>query len=78
MECADSLAIPIALALIQMGAPQGAVVAMLIGGPIINLPSLLTLKRNTSWKVSLTTAGGIFLILYVTGIFLNTAVFGSQ
>lgn len=51
--------VPIALALLGAGAPAGAAAAVLIAGPAINLPSLLTLGRATSWRVAAATAGTV-------------------
>jgi uncharacterized membrane protein YraQ (UPF0718 family) len=48
--------IPIAVALLAAGAPAGAAVAVMIAGPAVNLPSLLTLARSTSWRVAAATA----------------------
>jgi uncharacterized membrane protein YraQ (UPF0718 family) len=60
--------IPLALALLAAGAPPGAAVALLIAGPAINLPSLLTLGRATSWKVATATAGAVFAAAVVAGL----------
>src|SRR5438132_4524746 len=49
--------IPLALILLASGAPVGAAVALLIAGPSVNLPSLLTIARSTNWKVAVTVAG---------------------
>src|SRR5437870_1414393 len=43
--------IPLALILLASGAPAGAAVALLIAGPSVNLPSLLTIMRSTNWKI---------------------------
>jgi len=48
--------IPLALILLSSGAPPAAAVAMLIAGPAINLPSLLTIGRATNFKVAITLA----------------------
>jgi uncharacterized membrane protein YraQ (UPF0718 family) len=53
--------IPIGLALLQGGAPEGVVLAVLIAAPAVNLPSLLGVAKLASPKVSLATA---LLVLY--------------
>jgi uncharacterized protein len=63
--------IPLALALIAARAPLGAAVALLIAGPTINLPSLLTLGRATSWKIAAATASTVFVGAVVGGIFVQ-------
>jgi uncharacterized membrane protein YraQ (UPF0718 family) len=63
--------IPLALGLLAAGAPAGAAVALLIAGPTINLPSLLTLGRTTSWKIAGATAGTVFLGALVGGILIQ-------
>src|SRR5262249_49794522 len=45
--------IPLALGLLAAGAPVGAVVALLVAGPAINLPSLLTVSRMTTPRYAL-------------------------
>ena len=59
--------IPLALLLIKMGAPAGAAVALLFAGPIINLPSLFVLARETRPAVAVALAGGIFLFAVTVG-----------
>lgn len=58
--------IPLALALVSIGAP-GAAAAMLFAGPIINLPSLFVLGKESHSKVAVSLALGIYLIAVVTG-----------
>lgn len=60
--------IPLAMILLYSGAPAGAAVALLFAGPIINLPSLFVLARETGAKVALTLGGGIWLLATVAGI----------
>jgi hypothetical protein len=60
--------IPLALALLAAGAPLGAAVALLIAGPAINLPSLLTLARVTSWRVAAALAATVFVAALVSGL----------
>ena len=59
--------IPLAILLLQMGSP-GAAAALLFAGPIANLPSLFVLARETSWKVSVGLATGIWLLAVVAGL----------
>jgi uncharacterized membrane protein YraQ (UPF0718 family) len=54
--------IPLALILLSAGAPPTAALAMLIAGPAINLPSLLTIGYATNWKVAGTVALSVFLL----------------
>ncbi|MBI4563761.1 MAG: permease [Planctomycetes bacterium] len=58
--------IPLAILLIQMGAP-GAAAAMLFAGPIVNLPSLFVLARETNAKVAGALAAGIWLLGIAAG-----------
>jgi uncharacterized protein len=45
--------IPLALALAASGAPSGAIVALLVAGPAINMPSLFGIKRSVSTRAAL-------------------------
>ncbi len=63
--------IPLAFVLLASGAPVGAALALLIAGPAINLPSLLTIMRTTSWKVAAVVAASIWAIAVVSGILAN-------
>jgi hypothetical protein len=60
--------IPLALGLIAAGAPTGAALALLFAGPAVNLPSLLTLAKTTSWKVSASLALAIWAIAVAGGL----------
>ena len=60
--------IPIALLLLAAGAPMGAAVAFVIAGPIVNLASLFVLGRETSPRVALFVAGGVWLVASVAGL----------
>jgi hypothetical protein len=60
--------IPLALVLLSLGAPPAAAVAMLIAGPAINLPSLLTIGRATNWKVASTVALSVLLLALAGGL----------
>ena len=64
--------IPLALVLLASGAPIGAALALLIAGPAINLPSLLTIMRSTSWKVAAVVAASVWLIAVASGILVNS------
>src|SRR6266480_7558531 len=59
--------IPLALVLIAAGAPVGAALALLIAGPAVNLPSLLTIMRSTSWRVSAVVAASVWVIAVASG-----------
>ena len=52
--------IPLAIALVGAGAPLGAAAALIVAGPAVNMPSLLTLGRATSWRVAAATAACVF------------------
>ncbi len=59
----------IPLALLLLGAAQpGAAAAMLFAGPIVNLPSLFVLARETNARVSAALAAGIWLIAIACGV----------
>ena len=59
--------IPLALLFLNVGIP-GAAAAMLVAGPIVNLPSLLILARETRPKVALALAGGVWLLAVLAGL----------
>ena len=63
--------IPIALGLLAAGAPQGAALAMLIAGPAINLPSLLTLRRAVSTRAAVALAAAVFLVAGAGGLMVG-------
>ena len=54
--------IPLALGLLEVGAPPGAVLALLVAGPAINLPSLLTIRSAVSTRVALTAAAVAYAV----------------
>jgi hypothetical protein len=60
--------IPLALGLLSAGAPAGAAIALLIAGPAINLPSLLTISRMTTPRYAVALAGGTFLVAVAGGL----------
>lgn len=63
--------IPLALILLASGAPVGAAVALLIAGPSVNLPSLLTIMRSTNWKVAAMVAVSIWTLAVVSGTIVS-------
>ncbi len=63
--------IPLALILLGSGAPAGAAVALLIAGPSVNLPSLLTIMRSTNWKVAAFVGASIWILAVAGGIFVS-------
>jgi uncharacterized membrane protein YraQ (UPF0718 family) len=60
--------VPLALILLGSGLPVGAAVALLIAGPSVNLPSLFTIMRSTSWKVAAVVAASIWVLAVASGI----------
>jgi hypothetical protein len=60
--------IPLALGLLAAGAPPGAAVALLVAGPAINLPSLLTVTRMTTRRYALALAAGTFVVAAAAGL----------
>jgi uncharacterized membrane protein YraQ (UPF0718 family) len=64
--------IPLAFVLLASGAPVGAALALLIAGPSINLPSLLTIMRTTSWKVAAVVSASIWAVAVASGILANS------
>ena len=63
--------IPLALALLSAGAPEGAALVLLVAGPAVNLPSLLTVRTMTSWRVAAATASAVFVASAAVGIALG-------
>jgi len=59
--------IPLAMLLTSLGAP-GAAAAMLIAGPIVNLPSLFILARETRPKLAVALALGVWLLAVAAGM----------
>jgi uncharacterized protein len=60
--------IPLALGLLAAGAPAGAAVALMIAGPAVNLPSLLTVARTTTPRHAAALAAGTFLTAFAGGL----------
>jgi uncharacterized membrane protein YraQ (UPF0718 family) len=63
--------IPLALLLLQAGAPAGAAVALLIAGPIVNLPSLLVVGRETHPRVAAALALAVFTVATSAGVLVS-------
>jgi uncharacterized membrane protein YraQ (UPF0718 family) len=63
--------IPLALILLGSGAPAGAAVGLLIAGPAVNLPSLLTIARSTNWKVAVTVAVFVMMLAIAGGLLVT-------
>jgi hypothetical protein len=63
--------IPLAFVLLNLGAPVGAALALLIAGPAINLPSLFTIMQSTSWRVAAVVAASVWVIAVASGILVN-------
>jgi hypothetical protein len=62
--------IPLALGLLGAGAPLGAAVALLIAGPAVNLPSLVTVSRATSPRHAVALGAGTALAAVAGGLLL--------
>lgn len=60
--------IPLALGLLAAGAPAGAAAALLIAGPAINFPSLLTVSRMTTPRYAMALAAGTFVVAVTGGL----------
>ncbi|MBI2897988.1 MAG: permease [Deltaproteobacteria bacterium] len=60
--------IPLALALLAAGAPAGAAAALLFAGPAINLPSLFTVARSSSWRAAAALGAAVWLIAFAGGV----------
>ena len=63
--------LPLALILLGSGAPAGTAVALLIAGPSVNLPSLLTIMRSTNWKVAAMVAASIWTLAVASGTIVS-------
>jgi len=63
--------IPIATLLLQLGAPHAAAIAFLVAGPIVNLPSLLVLARETRPRVAVSLAAAVFTVSTLVGVALG-------
>jgi len=64
--------IPLAVVLLGLGAPMGAALAVLIAGPSVNLPSLVTIMRSTNWKIAAMVAASIWVIAVASGLIANS------
>lgn len=65
--------IPLALLFMSVGTP-GAAAAMLVAGPVVNLPSLLILARETRPKVAVALALGVWLLAVLAGLSVSATV----
>jgi uncharacterized membrane protein YraQ (UPF0718 family) len=63
--------IPIALALMQGGAPDAVVLIVLIATPCINLPSLLGLAKLAAPKVAVATGAMVFSASVAAGLLVS-------
>lgn len=63
--------IPLALALLHAGAPDGAVVALLVAGPAINLASLAALARVVSPRVAAATGVAVYVVAAAGGAIMG-------
>ena len=60
--------IPLAVALLAAGAPAGAAAALLFAGPVVNLPSLLTVGQVAGWKATVLIASMVWLVAVAGGL----------
>jgi uncharacterized membrane protein YraQ (UPF0718 family) len=60
--------LPFAVALLAAGMPAGVAAAVLYAGPAINLPSLLTVARASSWPVAAGAALTVWAIAVAGGL----------
>jgi uncharacterized membrane protein YraQ (UPF0718 family) len=60
--------LPFALALLGAGMPAGVAAAVLFAGPAINLPSLFTVARASSWRVAAGVALAVWSIAVAGGL----------
>jgi uncharacterized membrane protein YraQ (UPF0718 family) len=63
--------IPLALIVLGSGAPAGAAVALMIAGPSVNLPSLLTITRSTNWKVAVIVSASVWILAVAGGVLVS-------
>ncbi len=60
--------LPIALLLLGAGAPASAAIAVLVAGPIVNLPSLFVLARETNARVAVALGAGVWVVASIAGV----------
>ncbi len=65
------LEIPLALGLLAAGFPAGAAIALLVAGPAINLPSLLSVARVSGWKVAASVAAMVWVFAVCGGLLIR-------
>jgi hypothetical protein len=63
--------IPLALSMLAVGGSAGGAAALLFAGPATNLPSLLVIGRNSSWKVAAGLAFLVWGIAFSGGLLLR-------
>ena len=54
--------VPIALALLAAGASHSVALGVLVAGPIVNLPSLLTLRKTVSTRAAVATGLSVYMV----------------
>ncbi len=59
--------IPLGMLFLGLGAP-GAAAAILVAGPLVNLPSLLILARETRPRVAIAVALGVWVLAVAAGL----------
>ena len=60
--------IAIALVMLRLGASEGAALAVVVAGPIVNLPSLFVVGRETSPRLALRLGLGVWAVASFAGI----------
>jgi uncharacterized protein len=63
--------IPLALSLLALGISPGLAVAVLIAGPVVNLPSLLIVGKEVGWRVAVSMFFGVWLVASAAAMFLH-------
>ena len=63
--------IPIALLLLSAGGPAGGALAVLVAGPVVNLPSLLVLGRETRPAIAATLGLAVWAVATLAGILVS-------
>lgn len=63
--------IPLAATLLAGGAPAGAAAALLFVGPVVNLPSLLTVGRSAGWRAAATLAAMVWFVAHAGGLLVG-------
>jgi hypothetical protein len=63
--------VPIALSMLAAGASPGVALAVLVAGPVINLPSLLVLAREVSVRAAFAVFVGVWLLAAGVGMIIG-------